>query len=276
MAVEEIGRLRSIAIVGQGGTGKSQLAEAMLFTAGATTRLGRTDDGSAVMDFEPEELQHGITISTSFHHLNWKRTEVILGNTPGYGVFLPETFNTLLAVDGAVLLVSPSSDLKVESEKIWTALGDAGIAKIAFVSRLDKERTSFDAALNDLQKSLEAKPIALTLPIGEEAGLRGVIDVLAMKALTYGDTSGKAKEEELTGELKEQGEKARSALLETIAETDDELLEEYLDKGTLPDDKVRAALRAAVLAGQVTPVLCGSGTKNIGIGPLLDAITTLL
>src|SRR5262249_40711533 len=97
----ETGGGGALPMFARGVTGKSQLAEAMLFTAGATTRLGRTDDGSAVMDFEPEELQHGITISTSFHHLNWKRTEVILGNTPGYGVFLPETFNTLLAVDGA-------------------------------------------------------------------------------------------------------------------------------------------------------------------------------
>src|SRR5215471_21202515 len=110
MAVEEIGRLRTIAIVGQGSTGKTQLAEAMLFTAGMTTRLGRPDDGTALMDFEPEELSRHISISSSFHHLSWKRTEVILANTPGYSAFLPDTFNTLKAVDAAVLLVSPGAD----------------------------------------------------------------------------------------------------------------------------------------------------------------------
>ena len=111
MAVEEIGRLRTIAIVGQGGAGKTQLAEAMLFTAGVTTRLGRTDDHTTVMDVEPEELHRGITISSSFHHLNWKRTEVILANTPGYSAFLPDTIMTLHAVDGAVMLISPGADM---------------------------------------------------------------------------------------------------------------------------------------------------------------------
>lgn len=276
MAVEEVGRLRTIAIVGQGGAGKSQLAEAMLFTAGATTRLGRPDDGSAVMDFEPEELQRHVTISSSFHHLNWKHTEVILGNTPGYSAFLPETFNTLKAVDAAVLLVSPGSDMKVEEEKIWSAVRESALPRIAFVSRLDRERASFDAAFNDLEKHLAAKPIALTLPIGEEAGLSGVIDVLGMKALVYADGSGKYREEPLPENVRERAEKARDALFEAVAETDDELLEEYLDKGTIPEDKARAALHAAVAAGKVTPVFCGSGAKNIGIGPLLDAITTLL
>ncbi len=276
MAVEELGRLRTIAIVGQGGAGKSQLAEAMLFTAGTTTRLGRPDDGTAVMDFEPEELQRGVTISSSFHHLNWKRTEVILANTPGYSAFLPDTFNTLRAVDSAVLLVSPGGDLKVESEKIWNALCEGGLPRLAFVSRLDRERTSFDAALADLEKHLQARPVALTLPIGEETGFSGVIDILAMKALVYADASGKPREDELSKDLKERAEKARAALFEAIAETDDELLEEYLDKGTLPEEKVRAALRAAVSAGKVTPVFCGSGTKNIGVGPLLDAIASLL
>src|SRR5215831_6749476 len=276
MAVEEIGRLRTIALVGQGGAGKSQLAEAMLFTAGATTRLGRPDDGSGVMDFEPEELQRKVTISSSFHHLNWKRTEVILANTPGYNAFLPETFNTLKAVDAAVLLVSPGADMKVESEKIWTTLSEAAMPRLAFVSRLDRERTSFAAAVKDLESHLEAKPVVLTLPIGEEAQLSGVVDVLAMKALVYTDNSGKSREEEIPPNLREPAEKARNALLESVAETDDELLEEYLDKGTLPDEKVRTALHAAVAAGKLTPVFCGSGTKNVGIGPLLDAITTLL
>src|SRR5262249_32947643 len=148
--------------------GKSQLAEAMLFTAGNTTPLGRREDGSAGMDSEPEEPQRGGTIASSFHHLNSKRTEVILRHTPGCSAFLPETFNALKAVDGVVMLVSPGGDMKVESEKIWDAVNEAHLPHMAFVSRLDKERTSFESAINDLEKHLEAKPIALSLPIGEE------------------------------------------------------------------------------------------------------------
>ncbi|HXZ89243.1 MAG TPA: elongation factor G [Candidatus Binataceae bacterium] len=275
MAVEEIGRLRTIALVGQGGTGKTQLAEAMLFTAGAITRLGRPDDGTAQMDFEPEELSRHISISSSFHHFNWKKTEVILANTPGYAAFLPDSFATMRAVDGVVFVASAGGDLKVESEKIFDEINKLGLPRIAFVSRLDRERMSFDAAMKDLEKALAAKPVALTLPIGEEAAFSGVIDVLAMKALKYADTSGKATEEELSGDPKARADEARMKLCEAVAETDDALLEKYLDKGELEEGELRAALHAAVLAGKLTPVLCGSGAKNIGVGPLLDAVATL-
>ena len=276
MSVEEIGRLRSIALVGQGSTGKTQLAEAMLFTAGATTRLGRPDDGTSVLDFEPEELNHKASINSAFHHLNWKKNEIILGDTPGYGAFLADSVNTLQAVDAVIFVATPGGDLKVESEKMWQQAQALGLPRIVFVSRLDRERTSFANAMNDLERVLEAKPVALTLPIGEELGFKGVIDVLAMKALTYADNiSGKPKEEELTGELKTMADEARAKLCEAVAETDDDLLEKYLDKGELSDDELRIALRAAVIAGKVTPVMCGSGSKNIGAAPLLDAIINL-
>jgi elongation factor G len=276
MAVEEIGRLRTIALVGQGGTGKTQLAEAMLFTAGTTTRLGHPDDGSAVMDFEPEEINRKFSISSAFHHLAWKKTEIIIGDTPGYSPFLADAFNTLRAVDGVVFVATPGGDLKFESETIWRQVLALGLPRIVFVSRLDRERTSFDNALKDLVGTLEAKPVVLTIPVGEELNFNGVIDVLAGKALIYGDTSGKPAEQEPAGDLKERAEKARVALCEAVAETDDALLEKYLDQGTLGEDELRAALRTAVLAGKLTPVLCGSGTKNAGVGPLLDAVATLL
>ncbi|MGH7814401.1 MAG: elongation factor G [Candidatus Binataceae bacterium] len=276
MAVEEIGRLRTIAIIGQGGSGKTQLADAMLFTAGAITRLGRPDDGSAQMDFEPEETAHHVSIGAAFHHLNWEKTEIIFADTPGYSAFLPETINALRAVNGVVMLISAGADMKVEAEKLWSAIGELKIPRIAFVSRLDRERMSFDAALADMEKVLGARPIAMTLPIGEELAFKGVVDVLAMKALSYADTSGKYKEEELTPELKARAEAARKAMVEAVAETDDALLEKYLDKGALGDDEVRAALHAAVRECKLVPVFCGSGAKNIGVGPLLDAIAAFL
>ena len=276
MAVEDISRLRTIAIVGQGGAGKTQLAEAMLFTAGATKALGRPDDGSAVMDFEPEELARHISISSSFHHLNWKNTEAIVANTPGYTAFLPECFNTMRAVDSVVFVASAGGDMKVEAEKIFEEIKRLNLPRIAFVSRLERERMNFAAALADLEKTLEAKPVALTLPIGEEAGFNGVIDLLSMKALTYADANGKAREEELSGDLRARADEARTSLCEAVAETDDGLLEKYLEHGEISDDELRAALRNAVIACQLTPVLCGSGTRNIGMGPLLEAIATLL
>src|SRR5215469_2504997 len=276
MAVEEIGRLRSIAIVGQGATGKTQLAEAMLFTAGTLNRQGRPDDGTAVMDFEPEELHRKISISSAFHHYNWKKDEVIVADTPGYQAFLPDSFATMRAVDSLVFVATGGGDLKVESEKIWAETKQLGLPRIVFVSRLDRERTTFDNAMADLEKTLDAHPVALTLPIGSELTFNGVIDVLAMKALIYADGSGKPREEALNAEQKTRAEAARSRLGEAVAETDDALLEKYLDQGALEGDELRSALRAATLAGKLTPVLCGSGLKNIGIGPLLDAIDALL
>jgi len=276
MAAEEIGRLRTIAIVGQGATGKTELAEAMLFTAGTLTRQGRPDDGTAAMDFEPEELHRKISISSAFHHYNWKKDEVIVADTPGYQAFLPDSFATMRAVDSLVFVATAGGDLKVESEKIWAEMNELRLPRIAFVSRLDRERNNFDHAMADLEKALDAHPVALTLPIGAELTFNGVIDVLAMKALMYGDVSGKPKEEALSDEQKERAETARTRLCEAVAETDDALLEEYLDKGVLEDAELRTALRAATIAGKLTPVLCGSGLKNIGIGPLLDAIDTLL
>ncbi len=275
MAVADIARLRSVAIVGQGGTGKTQLAEAILFTAGAITRLGRPDDGTAVMDFEPEEISRHESISSAFHHLDWKRNTVILADTPGYAAFLPDTFNTLRAVDGLVLVVSPGADMKVETEKIWEAAQAANLPALAFVSRLDRENTKLDNALADLA-ALGAKPAPLTLPIGTDNALAGVIDLLNMKAIRYSDTSGKAKEEELSADLLAAAEEARTRLCEAVAESDDELLEKYLEEGKLENDQLRTALRKAVLERKVTPVLCGSGARNIGAGPLLDAILELL
>jgi elongation factor G len=275
MAVADIDRLRTIALVGQGGTGKTQLADALLFTAGAVTRLGRPDDGTAVMDFEPEEIARHESISTGFHHLEWKRNSVILADTPGYAAFLPDAFNTMAAVDGLVLVVSPSADLKVETEKIWDAAEQANLPAVAFVSRLDRENTKFDNAMTDLA-ALGAKPAALTLPIGTDNALAGVIDVLNMKAVRYSDTSGKAKEEELSGDLLAMAEEARTKLCEAVAESDDGLLEKYLEEGKLENDELRGALRKAVLERKLTPVLCGSGARNIGVGPLLDAVLELL
>jgi elongation factor G len=276
MAVEEVGRLRTIAIVGQGGAGKTQLAEAMLFTSGAVSRLGRPDDGSATMDFEPEEVSRHVSLNAAFHHLAWKKNEVIFADTPGYNAFLGDTFNVLRAVDGLVFVVSPGADMKVEAEKLWDAANANNLPRIAFVSRLDRERTSFDEAIKDLEKTLKARPVVLTLPVGEEGAFNGVIDLLTMKVWTVGEGSDKPRQEELSGELKARAEQGRSVLCDAVAEMDDALLEKYLEQGALEEEELRKVLRQATLAGKLVPVLCGSGARNIGIAQLLDGVVELL
>ncbi len=180
------------------------------------------------------------------------------------------------AVDGVIFVVSAGGDLKVEGEKIFDEVKRLELPRIAFVSRLERERMDFAAALNDLEKILEAKTAVLTLPLGEQEAFNGVIDLLTMKALIYSDAGGKPREEELSGDLRIRAEQARNVLCEAVAETDDALLEKYLEQGEISDDELRTALRAAVMGCKLTPVLCGSGAKNIGMGPLLDAVAGLL
>ncbi len=276
MAVEEVVRLRTIAIVGQGGAGKTQLAEALLFSAGAISRLGRPDDGSSAMDFEPEELGRRVSLNAAFHHLSWKKNEVIFADTPGYNAFLGDTYNVLHAVDGLVFVVSPGADMKVEAEKLWAAASELNLPRIAFVSRLDRERSDFNNAMKDLEKTLGARPVGLALPVGQESTFSGVVDLLAMKAWLIGEGSEKPRQEELSGELKARAEQARSKLCDAVAEIDDALLEKYLEQGTLEDGELRAALKQATLSGKLVPVLCGSGARNVGIAQLLDAVVDLL
>jgi elongation factor G len=276
MAVEEVARLRTIAIVGQGGVGKTQLADALLFSAGAISRLGRPDDGSASMDFEPEELSRRVSINAAFHHFNWKKTEVIFADTPGYNAFLGDTYNVLHAVDGLVFVISPGADMKVEAEKLWDAANELNLPRIAFVSRLDRERSDFNNALTDLEKILGARPVPLALPVGQESSYRGVIDLLTMKAWLIAEGSDKPRQEDLSGDLKTRAEQARSKLSDAVAENDDALLEKYLERGSLEETELRAALKQATLAGKLVPVLCGSGARNAGIVQLLDAIVELL
>ena len=202
------------------------------------------------MDFEPEELSRHESISSAFHHLDWKRSTVIIADTPGYASFLPDTFNTLHAVDAIVLVVSPGADLKVETEKIWDAAQAANLPVIAFVSRLDRENTKLDNAVADLNR-LDAKPAVLTVPIGTDNSLSGVIDVLNMKALRYADNTGKPKEEDLSGDLLALAEEARIKLCEAVAESDDALLEKYLEQGQLENGELRE--RAAQ---------CGAGAQD--------------
>src|SRR5216117_3093686 len=271
MSVEDVLRLRNGAIVGQGGAGKTTTADALLFAAGGTSRLGRVDDGSSAFDVEPEEVRRKSSITAGLHHAAWRKHELNLIDTPGYSAFLHDTRNCLRAATGAVLVLGPTGgEAKVEAEKVWAWCEELGLPRIAFVTRLDRERATIEHALEDL-KAVGARPAVLQVPIGAEAEFRGVVDVLSGKSFLYQGESGTFQEGAPPAAAADAAGKARERLVETIAEANDALLEKYLE-GT----ELRKGLREAARAGKILPVLCGAAGRAIGLHPLLDAIVDLL
>lgn len=270
-------RLRNIALIGHGKAGKTSLAEAMLFDGGSTDRLGRVDDGTAVMDFEPEEIKRSLSISSSFNHLEWEKHKINLVDTPGDANFVIDTKNSLQAVDGAVVVVDAISGVEVTTEKVWDYANQFNLPRVFFVSKMDRERANYAQTLTDIQKTLTPKAISLNLPIGAEDSLAGVVDLLSQKAFySDGNQSGKFTEKEIPADLKEEAKGAREKLVEMIAEADDALLEKYLEGQELSPEELAQGLKKGVLNKSLFPVLCGTGLRNIGIPQLLDAVIQCL
>ena len=273
----EPNRLRNIALIGHGKAGKTSLAEAMLFDGGSTDRLGRVDDGTAVMDFEPEEIKRSLSISSSFNHLEWEKHKINIVDTPGDANFVIDTKNSLQAVDGAVVVVDAISGVEVTTEKVWDYANQFNLPRVFFVSKMDRERANYAQTLTDIQKILTSKAISLNLPIGAEDSFAGVVDLLSQKAFYFdGNQSGKFTEKELPADLKEEAKGAREKLVEMIAEADDALLEKYLEGQELSPEELAQGLKKGVLNKSLFPVLCGTGLRNIGIPQLLDAVIQCL
>ena len=276
MAVAELEKLRNVGILGQGGSGKTSLGEAMLFGAGATQRLGKVLDGTSVLDHEPEEIKHHISISTAFHSLSWKKHPLTLIDTPGYAAFLADSINCMRAFGGAVFVLNPSVGLRVEAERLWALANDNKISRLLFVNKMDHEQADVEQRIAPMLETLEAKPVYLQLPIGVEAGFQGVVDLLAMKAYVYESESGKFAEAAIPDDLQARAEELRQKLVEDISETDDELLEKFLDGKELSTDEIKQALRNGIRERKIFPILYGSSTRQIGVAQLLDAIIDYL
>jgi len=258
------GSTRNIVLASCSGIGKTSLAEALLSSCGVTASL----------DFEPEEIEKKMTMNSKVASFTRKTDRINLVDTPGYSIFLADTKNAMRAVDGAIFLTSAVPELKVEAERIWNILRERNIPTIVFVNKLDRENGDFSSALNELDKILGIKAVPAVLPLGRENSLKGIVDLLKQKAVFEGD--GKTRESDIPKEIAEEAQKALKALIEAIAETDDALLEKYLEGATLSPEETLSALRKAVLQGKLFPAYCGSSLKKIGLNPLLDAMTALL
>ena len=272
----DIHQLRNVGIIAHGGAGKTTLAEALLFNAKATERMGRVDDGSSNFDYDPEEIRRQITISTSFHHYQWNRVEVTVADTPGYINFEADTHACLRQLDGAVLVVNAVSGVEVQTEKMWHLACDTGVPTIAFVSKMDRERADFPKAVDEISDILKVNAVPIQLPLGAEAGFRGVVDLLRMKAYIYKGESGQFEVTDIPPDLKDAAAKGREKVVEAAAESDDSLLEKYLEEASLTEEEIRKGFTAGVQAMKILPVLCGSALRNIAIHPVLDMINFVL
>jgi elongation factor G len=272
----EIDKLRNVGILGHGGAGKTSLGEAMLFGAGVTQRLGRVEEGTSVFDFEPEEIKRRISISTAFHSLAWKKLALTLIDTPGYATFLADTIQCMRAFGGAIFLLSPSTGLRVETERLWARANESNMSRLIFISKMDREKANIKDAMEAIFEGLEAKGVYLQLPIGVEEGFKGVVDLCQMKACIFEGDGGKFAQTDIPEDLKKAAQEMRVQLMESVAETDDALLEKYLEAQELSYEELKKGIRQGVLKGKLFPVLYGAVPRLIGIPQLLDAIVDYL
>jgi len=273
----ETSKIRNLGIVAHGGAGKTSLAEAILFDTGMIDRLGRVDDGTSTMDFEPEEIKRKISITSALDHCEWNGHSIHIVDTPGYGNFIADTRACMRALDGAVVILSAISGVKAQTEEIWKWANEFEIPRIAFVNKLDRERANYLRAIDDMEKALGARGVAIQMPIGIEASFEGVIDLITMKAWFYSkDGSGKYTEGAIPADCADEAKRLREQMVETVAEAYDALTEKYLDAGELTEAEIMDGLRVGTMRNTFTAVLCGAATANIGVPHLLDAVCAYL
>jgi elongation factor G len=273
MRVYDAPSIRNIALVGHSGAGKTQLLSALLFDAGAVNRLGRVDDGTTVTDYDEEEIARKHTLACTLAYLEWNKYKINLIDTPGMANFLSDARAALHVADAALVVVDAVHGAEVSTEKVWAAAEELQLPRIIALNRLDRERASLERSIESLRGVFGRAVVPLQLPIGEDRGFRGVVDLVSMKAWMFAeDESGKAAQADIPGVLHEPAQAARDALIEMVAEADDALMEKFFDAGTLTQDELVAGLKRAIAAARIFPVLCASATANAGMQPLLDAI----
>ncbi len=266
--------IRNVGIFSHGGEGKTSIVEAMLFLAGENNRIGRVDDGTSLMDFEPEEIERKITISSSLACFEWNKHKFNLLDTPGDDNFIADAKLCMKVVDGAIIVVSAVAGVKVQTEKVWEYANEFGIPACIFINKMDRERADFNATIEDIKKNFTDKTILpIHLPIGKEDSFKGIIDLLSMKAYVYkDDISGAFDVVEIPNELKAEADSFREKVVELAIEMDDEVMERYLNGDELKQEEIEECLKKGIWDRKIVPVMCGSAAKNIGIQPVLDKI----
>lgn len=274
MRVFSADRIRNVAVIAHGGSGKTSLVDAALYDAGAVTRQGKVDDASSVSDSDPDEQKRRMSINLSVLPLEWRESKINFLDTPGYADFVGEVMAGLRVADAALLMVSAEKGVEVGTQLAWNYANQHDLPRIVVINKLDRENTSYDRALDSLRARFGAKVAPLTIPIGQAGAFTGVVDVISGKA--YGYTAEKMVEREVPGGMEDTIAQARDLLIESASEADDDLMSKYLEGAEISADELRRAVRAAVASGALAPALAASAVKNIGVHNVIDAITDYL
>src|SRR5438128_8029732 len=268
----EPGKIRNVAVVGHRGTGKTSLVEAMLFQAGATNRLGTIEAGSTVSDWDEDEQRRQMSLAAAVCHLEWQDRKINLIDTPGDAGFIGDAIAALRVVEGALFVVSGVMGVEVQTNRLWQRAEDGKLSRVLFVNMLDRERADFFRVLGALQEQLSEHCVAVHLPIGAEHELTGIVDLLHMCAYTSPEGQREDKATEIPADMQAQVGEYRTKLLDAVVETDEALMERYLEGEELGVEEVAHALKDAVTRGELFPVACGVATKNLGTTALLDLL----
>ncbi|HUE75824.1 MAG TPA: elongation factor G [Chloroflexota bacterium] len=264
-------RLRNVGLFSHGGAGKTSLGEAMLFNSGATNRIGNVADGTTVSDYEPEEARRQISVQLSVLPIEWDEHKINVIDTPGYADFVGEVRETLRVIDAAIVLVDAVSGVEVGTELVWQQIAALGLPRLVFVNRIDRENADFLRVADQLNERF-GNVVAIQVPIGSQDAFDGVVDLVRMRAFTGPDLT----EGDVPSAVQDIAATLRERLLESVCETDDDLIVKYLEGEELNEDEVRSALQRAVKAGKITPALVGSATMNRGVRQLMQAIVEYL
>jgi elongation factor G len=273
--MQDINMIRNIAIIGHGHSGKSSLAESMLYVAGKIKRQGKVDEGSSVMNFDEEEIRRNLTINSSFHNFTWKRHDVFLIDTPGDDNFLNETYQAIQIADSAIFVIGAVIGVKGQTIKFADFVADKKLPCLIFINKMDRERANFAKTIDEIKTQLPLQPVVLQLPIGAEAGFKGFVDIISQTAYLFDDETG-VKQIDIPKDLVDQVADYHDKLMEMAAETDDELIGRFLENGELTADEVNIGLKKGINNGMFAPVCLGAATLNKGTAPLLDTINALL
>ncbi|CAN5676215.1 elongation factor G [soil metagenome] len=276
MRAYDAAKIRNIGLMSHGGAGKTSLAEAMLFSSGTISRLGRVEDGNTTSDWDPEEAKRGMSINTSIVPVEWSELKFNIVDTPGYADFAGEVISAAAAIDCAVILLDASAGVEVGTEYAWQYAADRNLSRILVVNKIDRENASFANSLASAQSLFGNAVAPVYIPIGEESSFRGVVDLLTMKAIIFGDDNkGSATESEVPAELLDEAETYRLELVESIAENDEDLMMKYLEDEDLTLEELQGGLKMAVASGDIVPVFVTSATTNRGVNLLLDALAAI-
>src|SRR5438270_2785417 len=271
MKVYKAENIRNVALISHVGAGKTSLIDAALYDSGAVTRQGKVDEGSSVSDYDPDELKRHMSLNAKVLPVEWKNTKINLIDTPGYADFVGEVKAGLRVADAALVVVTAEKGVEVGTELTWQYADERNLPRMVLINKLDRENTSFDNALKSLRDQFGVKVVPLQIPIGEQSGFRGVVDLVSQKGYTF-EGGNKVQEVPIPAELKERIGTYREQLIESAVESDDAMMEKFLEGEELSDEEILSVVKKGTRSGQLIPVLCGSASKNIGVQTLLDAI----